>query len=518
MKKSTTPTFLLELPLVVDAGQAKRHRAHFEAARCLYNALLGEALKRLRAMRADPAWQEARAIPRAQKQERKAAFSRLRQAYGFSEYALHEFAKEANCSWIADHIDSMLEQTLATRAYQAVNRICRGLAKHVRFKSKGRGLDSVENKWNRSGLRFILQQPAEGNQGWLVWGEDRLPALIDWDDPVVCHGLRHPIKYARLVRRKASSPNAQGADVQGYRYYAQLILEGKPHQKKKHTVGSDVVGLDLGPSTIAIVPRQGEAQLLPLCEELKPDARAKRRLERKLDRQRRANNPHNYDEKGRIKKRGKRRLLWKNSKGYLATRRRLAHKERKLAAHRKSLHGRLVHQIVRCGNTIHTEKLSYKAWQKQYGKSVGHSAPGMFIDHLRRTVASTGGTLTEFPTRTTKLSQYCHGCKTYVKKPLSQRWHHCACGIGPVQRDLYSAFLVAHLDPSDTTPSIAHDEWEGADLRLLAAVEVLQQRAKEGKVLPRSVGIPRAGARLPESLAPNRLELVYRHGRLEALG
>ncbi len=282
--------------------------------------------------------------------------------------------------------------------------------------------------------------------------------------------------------------------------------------------GTGVVGLDLGPSTIAIVPQEGEAQLQPLCEELKPDARAKRRLQRKLDRQRRANNPQNYDEKGRIKKHGKRRLVWKNSKGYLATRHRLAAKERKLAAHRKSLHGRLVHQIIRRGNTIRTEKLSYKAWQKQYGKSVGRNAPGMFIDHLRRTVASTGGTLSEFPTRATKLSQYCHGCKTYVKKPLSQRWHHCACGIGPVQRDLYSAFLAAHLDFPNPIPSIAQDSWEGADLRLLAAVEVLQQRANEGQSLPRSVGIPRAGARLSQSPAPNRLELVYRRGRLEALG
>lgn len=103
--------------------------------------------------------------------------------------------------------------------------------------------------------------------------QHRLSALIDWDDPVVCHGLRHPIKYARLIRRKASSPNAQGADMQGYRYFAQLILEGKPHQKKKHTVGTEVIGLDLGPSTIAIVPREGEARLVPFCEELKPDAR-----------------------------------------------------------------------------------------------------------------------------------------------------------------------------------------------------------------------------------------------------
>ena len=518
MKRSTTPTFLLELPLAVNAGQAKRLRAHFEAARCLYNALLGEAMKRLRAMRADPAWQEARALPRTQKQERKAAFSHLRQEYGFSEYALHGFVKTANCSWIADHIDSMLAQTLATRAYHAANRVCLGQAKKVRFRSKGRGLDSVENKWNKSGLRFILQPPEEGNQGWLIWGKDRLSALIDWDDPVVHHGLRHPIKYARLVRRKASSPKAQGADIQGDRYYVQLILEGLPHRKPKHTVGTEMVGLDLGPSTVAIVPREGEAHLVAFCEELKPDARAKRRLERKLDRQRRANNPQNYDDKGRIKKRGKQRLIWKNSRGYLATRRRLAHQERTLAAHRKSLHGRLVHQIIHCGNTIRIEKLSYKAWQKQYGKSVGRNAPGILIDHLRRTVASTGGTLSEFPTRSTKLSQYCHGCQSYVKKPLSQRWHHCACGIGPVQRDLYSAWLAAHLHPPNTIPSIAQDSWEGAELRLQAAVEVLQQRAKEGQVLPRSVGIPRARARLPESLTPNQQGLIYRRGRLEALG
>src|SRR5712691_8570968 len=418
---------------------------------------------------------------------------------------------------MADHIDALMAQALATRAYQAANRVCLGQAKNVRFKSKGRGLDSVENKWNKSGMRFVLD-PNAGDGGFLIWNAEVLPARIEWRDAVVRHGLRHPIKYARLVRRKASSPNAQGADREGYRYYVQLILEGKPHQKKKHTVGTEVVGLDVGPSTIAIVPQEGEAELLPFCEELRPDARAKRRLQRKLDRQRRVNNPENYDEKGRIKKPSKRRLTWKNSKGYLVTRRRLAARERKLAAHRKSLHRRLVHQIIRRGNTIRTEKLSYRAWQKRYGKSVGRNAPGMFLEQLRRTVASTGGTLSEFPTRSTKLSQYCHGCQTYVKKPLSQRWHHCPCGVGPVQRDLYSAWLAAHLDPLDTIPSIAQDSWEGADLRLLAAVEVLQQRAKEGQALPRSVGIPRAGARLPESLAPNRLELVYRRGRLEALG
>jgi hypothetical protein len=456
-------------------------------------------------------------MPKGQKRERQAAFSRLRDFYSFSEYALHAFAKRANCTWITDHIDSMTAQTLATRAYQSVNRVCRGKARKVRFRSKGRGLDSIEGKRNDSGPRFVLQSPEEGNRGWLVWRKDRILAIIDWRDPVVKHGLDRRIKYTRLVRRKASSLRAHGADCQGYRYYVQLALEGTPFQKPKNRPGPDVIGLDLGPSTIAIVPHDAEARLVPLCEELKPDIRKKRRLERKLDRQRRANNPLNYDVKGRVKKHGKQRLTWKNSKGYLATKRRLAHQERKLAAHRKSLHGRLVNEIVRVGNDIHIEKISYKGWQKQFGKSVGRRAPGMLINHLRRTVASTGGTLHEFPTRTTRLSQYCHGCRNYTKKPLAQRWHHCACGVGPVQRDLYSAFLAAYLDRKNLIPSIAYDEWEGAELRLRAAMGRLIQRAKEGQVLPRSVGITRAGARLPKSLVQLQQELVYRQGRLEAL-
>jgi hypothetical protein len=185
-----------------------------------------------------------------------------------------------------------------------------------------------------------------------------------------------------------------------------------------------------------------------------------------MERQRRANNPENHDAQGRIKKGGKRHLSWKHSQRYLATRRRKATRERRLAAQRKSLHGRLVHEIVAVGTTVITEKISYRAWQKQFGKSVGLRAPGMFIALLRRTVASTGGTLVEVPTRTTKLSQFCHGCGQFVAKPLWQRWHQCPCGVS-AQRDLYSAFLAAYLDPPDFLPSCARQRyaagWEGRE-------------------------------------------------------
>ncbi len=494
-----TPTVLLELPLVVNEGQAKRIRGHLEAGRALYNAVLSEGQKRLRRMRADPAWQAARSIPRTQKQERQAAFSALRQRYGFSEYALHKYAKTVRVCWIADHLDAVLAQTLATRAYHALNRVCVGEARRVRFKSRGRGLGSLENKRNDTGLRFVLQKPEEGNRGFLIWKDDQVEAVIDWDDEVVAHGLSQRIKYARLMQRRASSERAAGADARGFRYVVQLALEGVPHRKQKHAVGNDIIGADLGPSTIALVPRAGEASLSVFCEELAPNAQAIGRLQRRMDRQRRAANPEHYDERGRMKKQGKNRRRWKTSKSYERTRRRKATREHKLAAHRKSLHGHHVHEIVAVGNTVILEKISYKAWQKQYGKSVGLRAPGMFVEMLRRTVARTGGTLIEVPTRTAKLSQFCHGCGCVVKKPLSQRWHHCPCGIGPVQRDLYAAFLASTLSVDQVIPSCAQSVilWESAEARLQAAHERVLQRANEGQSLPRSMGVPRAGARRP---------------------
>jgi hypothetical protein len=300
--KEKTPTFLLELPLAVDAGQATRLRGHLEAGRQFYNAMLSAGQRRLHHMRADPDWQGARAIPRIHTQERRAAFSALRERYGFSEYAFHELAKELRVSWLADHLDAVLAQTLATRAYQALNRVCVREARHVRFKSRGRGLSSIENKRNDTGLRFVLETPEEGQQGYLIWKDDRFRALIDWKDPVVKYGLDHRIKYARLLQRKVSSPQALGADACGFRYAVQLALEGVPYRKPKHSVGSDTIGADLGPSTIALVPREAEASLTVFCQELAPDEQELRRLHRKMDRQRRAANPDNYDSRGRIKK------------------------------------------------------------------------------------------------------------------------------------------------------------------------------------------------------------------------
>ena len=85
----------------------------------------------------------------------------------------------------------------------------------------------MEGKRNDVGMRFVLD-PNAGEVGFLIWNEQVVPAIINWRDPVVQHGLRHSIKYVRLVRRKASSPQAQLAWIVAPRRWRSCHGRAKP--------------------------------------------------------------------------------------------------------------------------------------------------------------------------------------------------------------------------------------------------------------------------------------------------
>jgi transposase len=248
------------------------------------------------------------------------------------------------------------------------------------------------------------------------------------------------------------------------------------------------VGLDLGPSTIAVVAEQA-ALLQPFCPEVTPNWQRLRRLERQLDRQRRATNSEHFDERGRVKK-GKQH--WKVSKRQRRVQTQRREVYRKLAATRKRSHGQLAHRILTLGSTLQLEQLSYRTWQKQFGRSVGHSAPGMFVSLLSRLAASAGGQVVELNTRRARLSQRCH-CGAVQKKPLRQRWHVCGCGVS-AQRDLYSAYLARFVNPKASVLKArqAQAAWRRGEPLVQAAAQhaTLNQRAS-GRHALSSFGQPR---------------------------
>jgi transposase len=140
---------------------------------------------------------------------------------------------------------------------------------------------------------------------------------------------------------------------------------------------------------------------------------------------------------------------WNHSKQYLDLKNLLTELYRKEKDLRKELHNKLINQLLQYGDNFKFEKLSYKAWQKMFGKSVGAKAPGLFIELLKYKIKlnSVKGKILEIRTWDTKLSQTCI-CGNIKKKKLGDRFHICdKCGL-TIQRDLLSAYLALFVKVS----------------------------------------------------------------------
>ena len=59
MARSATPSFVVELPLVVDSKQESELNSKFQAGRQLYNACLNEAMVRMELVRNSDAYKAA---------------------------------------------------------------------------------------------------------------------------------------------------------------------------------------------------------------------------------------------------------------------------------------------------------------------------------------------------------------------------------------------------------------------------------------------------------------------------
>ena len=203
----------------------------------MYNACLAEARKRAGLLRESRAYRKALRLPKGK--ERTKAFKAARKAVGFTKSALERYAVRLRRRAFHQHLDAHAAQKLAARAYDAVDGWLLGKRGRPRFKGKNQ-FDTLEGKTNKAGLRF--------RQDRLEWRGLVLKALIDSEDPVVAHALASRVKFVRLVRRKIRGK---------HRFSVQLVCEGRPYQKPERKVSEGVVGLDIGPSTVAAVGESG---------------------------------------------------------------------------------------------------------------------------------------------------------------------------------------------------------------------------------------------------------------------
>ena len=240
------------------------------------------------------------------------------------------------------------------------------------------------------------------------------------------------------------------------RLFAVICLQCAPYRSEEYLdsidfSSKDIVGLDLGPTWLAMVA-EGEAKEMPIAtlERIQQDNAMRlkeRNLKRAADRSRAANNRHARRKDGRSMKgvrqphrsnRGQKRQQW------------LADAKRRDRINRQKDRSNAVRMVMRAGIHIAMEELNYKAWQKSlFGKRMLITSPGDFVSRLQREAELLGGSVHLINAWQARASQTCLCGKHVGKKDLKERTHECPyCGL-VAHRDMVSAALVRELALAD---------------------------------------------------------------------
>lgn len=246
------------------------------------------------------------------------------------------------------------------------------------------------------------------------------------------------------------------------KYYVQFNIDGDKPQKGRE-LGVGCVGIDVGPSTVAISSsaRVTIDKLADRCDNIQHDIYI---IGRKIDRSRRANNPQNYNEDGTIKRISRQNgeyRVWKKSERYKKLQKERAELLRKQAAIRKTEHILKANELLELGDTFIVENNPVSSWthraketkvnkagriqsKKRYGKSVANHAPSMFVTILENKVKSLGGTFVKADVKNSA-SQFDFTSGEFTKHEIGERSVTLSNG-DKHQRDMLAAFNLQHLN------------------------------------------------------------------------
>lgn len=463
MAKSKSSTYVLTLKLDIEKFQEDIIDKRLEIARNISNSLTNVVLKRYKLMLESKEYTTIKKklkpinkelhnksnvkLTKNNIKKRKELYKKLNQVYlkyGLSQYSLYEDVKPMY-KHFKDNIGSLEAQAISDRVWTKFDKLLFGNANKICFDRYGE-YNTIENKWNKSGMKYL--------DGFILWHGLKMTVVIKQNDFYAQQAIQDRIKFCRIARKLIRGK---------YKYYVQLMIEGIPPMKFnnntgeiKHDIGLGNVGIDIGTRTIAYSSKS-EVKLLELCPEVDNIEHKKLILQRKLDRQRRSNNPDNYNEDGTIKRGIK--LDWNKSNKYNKTQNELRELQRKQASIRKQSHEKLANTIISLGNKILVETMQFQGLQKRakkttkdkngkfnkkkrFGKSLANKAPAMLIDIIDRKLKYNGLEILKVDTQKVKASQYNHFTDEYNKKELKDRWNEDI----NIQRDMYSAFLLMNVN------------------------------------------------------------------------
>lgn len=440
--------FVYTLKLKTNPNHHYQLEKRFKMAEDIYQKSLRQILKRVRNQKKDPLYKKAYKLPKGT--ERNAILKELDQKYDLrGSFTFSKFANNyRNQRNYARYIPNDIAGKLGIRAWEAYSRI--KFAKSAKRINLNQPLLSFEAK-SDSGIIIrngILKMGTKGAQF-------ECPVIYKNDD-FEREVFTREFKFNRIVRK---------FQYGRWHYYVQMIFDEKPPQKFESTLQSSV-GIDIGTSTIA-TSSYYQTELRELAANVSRETNHLSRLQKKLNRQRQANNPQNYNENGTIKTG---RKQWIDSKSYLKTKQTITEIQRKRAAQRKLSHQTLANEIVQMGDRFVVEQMSFKGLQARakettisektgrfkrktrFGKSILNHAPAMLIDMIRYKALFQEKDFIMANTQKIKASQLDHVTGNYQKLSLSTRTKTIDQKL--VQQDLYAAFILQHVQNDGVTVNL----------------------------------------------------------------
>lgn len=460
MKRSSTDTCCLTLPLKLEKWQSDRLEKRFEIGRQIYNTIVHAELKKLRKLERTQQYQEIeQKLENAKQEETKELWKKKRQLLdqnGLSENHFKADMKHYYPHFKDNIASSVAVHGIASQAWTAFEKVLLskdGKMVHFKhFKKKGElsSLRGYSQTGKSGGIEIIFRG------SYVEWKGLKLPLKLSPDNDYETEMLSKRVKYVRILRQDGKTKP---------HWYAQLVLEGKPAVKRdpisgapKHPIGRGVVGIDIGTRTLAY-SADSKVDLIELADRVQNIEQEKLLLQRKLDRSRRATNPENYKPDGTIKKGVK--LTRNKSKRYRRIQHQLAMIQHHQADIRKQQHNELANYLLTLGDCFFVEDMDYRALtrkakkteisektgrykrKKRFGKSIANKAPAMLITMLKQKCQSRGLKGVKEVDTHVRASQYNHQTDTCIEKALENRWNVMPDGER-IQRDLYSAFLLQH--------------------------------------------------------------------------
>lgn len=451
--------FVVTLPLVVDLHQRKKLEDTFYLCKKLYNAAVANYKDRYRLLLADPQFKLLMDVEKGVKRDYKAIKQLVRQHGFLSDKPQGTTSTDSvyghmiQCATQAGWRDSMTPRVPGAMLRKVYDQVTVAASKFINFiitKKYGytpfkgdpgfprfmRRRDSLRSVSGRENAGIALDKKTMTVKvGNLL--KPRVVLKVDTKklDPYMVESLENEVRYCRVLKDV----------VKGRVHYRlQVTLAGlSPVQKFIDTVPGALVGLDMGPRTVAWVSDEDHGFVL-IPAGIDQKTRKLRVVQRKISKSFLINNKHCLTTGGAWIKGSKTVPM---SKRCLKLKKIHAETWRRLAEQRKNITNILAKQIVAKGNVVKSEDITYKSWQMgRYGKSMLMGAPGEFIAAVRQRAKEAGGVLIDLDTRKLKMSQFDHTIGDYLKKDgLKVREHVLRDGSGTVHRDVYSAFLAKNV-------------------------------------------------------------------------